>query len=155
MVRLAAAHALAALPPAPEIMAPIWEKAFQDADEKTVDLALDAVATLGPPAVPKLVHALKYPKVRLHVLSVLGKIGPAAAPATAAVTELIADKDDEVAYEAMMTLAKIGPGAKAAVPELLKVARHPATSRTCRRRPTPWAGSAPTRRRPCPPCTAC
>ena len=47
MVRVAAAHALAALPPAPEISCPIWEKAMQDADRETIDLALDAVATLG------------------------------------------------------------------------------------------------------------
>jgi HEAT repeat protein len=121
MVRVAAAHALAALPPAPEITVPIWEKAMQDADEQTIDLALDAVATLGAPAVPKLVDGLKHEKLRLHVLYVLGKIGPAAAPATPALTALIADKDEDVAHEAMMTLAKIGPGAKAAVPELIVV----------------------------------
>ena len=43
-VRAGAAHALASLPPAPEIMMPIWEKAFQDADEAMVRGALDALA---------------------------------------------------------------------------------------------------------------
>ena len=46
-VRVAAARALAALPPAPEITVPIWEKALQDADETTVRHALDALAALG------------------------------------------------------------------------------------------------------------
>jgi HEAT repeat protein len=121
MVRMAAAHALAGLPPAPEITVPIWEKALENADERTTHLALDAVASLGAPAVPRLVDALKHEKLRGHVIQVLGKIGPAAAPATPALTGLIADKDDDVAYEALMALAKIGPGAKAAVPEVMKV----------------------------------
>ena len=65
---------------------------------------------------PRLVEALKHQKVRLHVLYVLGQIGPAAAPATPALTELITDKDDDVAYEAMMALGKIGPGARRRCP---------------------------------------
>ena len=54
-VRLAAARGLAALPPAPEITGPLWKKQLTDADEKTVLHALDALATLGPPAVPRLI----------------------------------------------------------------------------------------------------
>ena len=118
LVRVAAARALAALPPAPEITAPLWEKALQGADEKTVLHALDALAALGPPAVPRLVDALQHEKLRGQVVYVLGKIGPAAAPATPALAKLIADKDDHVAQEAILALANIGPGAKEAVPAL-------------------------------------
>ncbi len=39
-VRVAAARALAALPPAPEITLPIWEKALKDADATTVQSRL-------------------------------------------------------------------------------------------------------------------
>ena len=117
-VRVAAARALAALPPAPEITAPIWQQALQDADETTVHHALDALAALGAPAVPRLIDALKYPNVRIHVVYVLGQIGPAAAPATEALAKLIGDSNPEVAQEAVLALAKIGPGAKAAVPGL-------------------------------------
>ena len=74
-----AAQALAALPPAPEIMAPIWEKVFQDADETTVRSRSGCLGGVGPQAVPRLIDALKYEKVRGHVAYVLGKIGPAAA----------------------------------------------------------------------------
>jgi HEAT repeat protein len=119
-VRVAAARALASLPPAPEITEPIWKKAFTEADETTVSNALDALAALGPAAVPRLIDALKHEKVRGQVVYVLGKIGPAAAPATEALAKLVADKDDRVAQEAILALAHIGPGAKAAVPALLE-----------------------------------
>ncbi len=109
LVRAAAARALSALPPAPEITAPIWEKALQNADETTVRYALDALAELGPPAVPRLIDALKHEKLRGQVAYVLGQIGPAAAPATDALSKLVDDKNGRVAEEAILALAKIGP----------------------------------------------
>ncbi len=119
-VRQAAAKGLAALPPAPEITGPIFEKAFQDADEATVRSALDAMASLGAQAVPRLVGALKFEKARARVAYILGQIGPAAAPATEELAKLIADKNPRVSEEAVLALAKIGPAAKAAVPALTK-----------------------------------
>ena len=119
-VRQAAARGLAALPPAPEITMPIFEKAFQDADEATVRSALDAMAGIGAPAVPRLIDALKFEHVRARVAYILGQIGPAAAPATDALAKLIDDKNPRVSEEAVLALAKIGPGAKAAVPALIK-----------------------------------
>ncbi len=119
-VRVTSARALAALPPAPEITLPIWEKALKDADEATMRHAMDALATLGAPAVPGLVAALKHENVRDEVAHILGQIGPAAAPATEALANLVADKDEQTAHEATLALAKIGPGAKAAVPALVK-----------------------------------
>ena len=123
-VRTAAARALAALPPAPEITGPIWEKSMQDADATTIHYALDALAGLGAPAVPRLITALKHEKHRREIISVLGRMGPAAAPATDALAALIADKNDQVADEAILALANIGPGAKAAVPALAKALRQ-------------------------------
>jgi len=120
LVRAAAAHALSALPPAPEITVPIWEKALQDADETTVRNALNALATLGPPAVPRLIDALKHEKLRINVVYVLGQIGPDAALATPALAKLLGDKDERVAQEAALSLAKIGPAAKDAVPTLVQ-----------------------------------
>jgi HEAT repeat protein len=120
-VRVAAARALASLPPAPEITAPIWEKALQDADETTVTHALDALASLGAQAVPRLVDALRHEKTRGQIAYILGQIGPDAAAATPALAALLAVKNERVAHEAALALAKIGPGAKAAVPLLVKV----------------------------------
>jgi HEAT repeat protein len=118
-VRVAAARALAALPPAPEITLPIWEKAMKGADATTVHYALDALASLGAPAVPRLVDILgKHKKLRVEVVYTLGQMGPVAAPATDALAKLVADKDVNLATEAVLALGKIGPAAKGAVPAL-------------------------------------
>jgi len=119
-VRVAAARALAALPPAPEITAPIWEKALKDADETTMRHAMDALAALGAPAVPRLIDALKYEKFRVDVVYALGRIGPAAAPATSALAKLVDDKNSRVAHEAIIALGNIGPAAKDAVQALVR-----------------------------------
>ena len=119
MVRLVAARALAALPPAPQITLPILEKALKGADETTVQGALNALATIGAPAVPHLVNILENHKgLRVQAAYVLGQIGPDAAPATDALAKLVDDRDLNLATEAALALAKIGPGAKAAVPAL-------------------------------------
>ena len=119
-VRQVAARALAALPPAPELVIPIWEEAMKDADAKTVYHALDALATLGEPAVPRMVGLLEtHDQLRVEVTYVLGQMGPAAAPATDALAKLVADEDLQLATEAALALGKIGPAAKDAVPALI------------------------------------
>jgi HEAT repeat protein len=124
MVRVAAARALSALPPEPEITVPLWEKAFQDADETTVMAAMDALAALGPAAVPRLIEGLKHEKARGSIAYVLGKIGPDAAPASGALAGLVGDKNERVAEEAILALANIGPGAKEAVPSLIEALKE-------------------------------
>jgi HEAT repeat protein len=119
MVRVVAARALAALPPAPEITIPILEKALKDADPTTMRYALDALATIGAPAVPKLVAVLEQQKeLRVAVAYTLGQMGPDAAPAAPALAKLVADEDLNLATEAVLALGKIGPAAKSAVPAL-------------------------------------
>ena len=61
---------------------------------------------------PRLIEGLKLPKARANIASVLGRIGPAAAPATTALAEYVEDKDAHVAEEAIMALGAIGPAAK-------------------------------------------
>ncbi|MBN2294374.1 MAG: HEAT repeat domain-containing protein [Pirellulales bacterium] len=118
-VRVMAARALAALPPAPDITIPIWEKAMENADATTVRHALDALAALGKPAVPRLVEILeKYKELRVEVVYTLGQMGPAAADATDALSKLVADENVQLATEAILALGQIGPAAKSAVPAL-------------------------------------
>ena len=115
MVRAAAAHALAALPPALKS----WPRSGKRLSKTRMRNGRNGARRRGPVGGAGRAEAgprLEVSEGALHVLSVLGKIGPAAAPATAAVTELIADKDDDVAYEALMTLAKIGPGPRQPCP---------------------------------------
>jgi HEAT repeat protein len=82
--------------------------------------AMDALAELGAAAVPRLTDALKHEKFRVDVVYALGRIGPAAAPATGELAKLVEDKDARVAHEATIALGEIGPGAKDAVPALTK-----------------------------------
>ena len=137
MVRQTVAHALLSLPPAPEITMPIWAKVFQDADDATIHQALGAVVAQGAPAVPRLIDALKNQKARGYVIFALGQMGATAAPATNALAALVDDKDPLIAQEAALSLAKIGPAAKGAVPELAKVLAGGDAAKDSRRRLRP------------------
>src|SRR5207244_3185775 len=79
---------------------------------------LDALASLGPAAVPRLIEALKHENMRAQVAYTLGQIGPPAAPAADALAKLLSSKDPKVFSEAAFALAKIGPGAAASVSAL-------------------------------------
>src|SRR5262249_15373749 len=129
-VRNVAARAIASLPPAPEIMIPLWEKMVQSADEPTMRAALNALAGLGPAAVPRLIDMLKYPKLRPQVIYLIGANGAAAAAATEPLTKLLSDPDDRVAAEAALALGSIGAPAKGAVPALIAAIDHEEASRT-------------------------
>ncbi len=117
--REASARALSTLPPNPQVGGPIFEQALANADDASRRYLLDAVAGLGAPVVPKLIDVLKYEPLRGEVASVLGRIGPAAAPATGALAKLVGDEDPNVSSEAAYALGAIGPDAKAAVPALV------------------------------------
>jgi HEAT repeat protein len=124
-VRAAAARALSSLPPSPEITGPIVERALASADETTTHYMLDAIAALGPQAVPRLTAALKHEALRAQVANILGRIGPASAPATGALAKLVNDPDPNVGIEAAHALANIGPAAKDAVPALVEALKNP------------------------------
>jgi HEAT repeat protein len=124
-VRVSAARALSALQLDPAITFPIFEKVLENADPTTVRHALDALATLGARAVPRLTAALKHEPLRVQAAYTLGQIGPEAAPATAALAELLSSNSPTAANEAAMALAKIGPAAKASVPALVAALEKP------------------------------
>ena len=138
--RVAAARALAALPPAPEITLPIFEKAFKSGNETTVQYALDALARLGAPAVPKLVEALKHGKLRPQIIQVLRQIGPAAAPATDALAALVDDPDEEVSRAPSWRSPRLAPGPKARSRRWSNRSSSP-RDKTRTRLSTPWAAS--------------
>jgi HEAT repeat protein len=119
-VRVAAARALGALPPAPEITLPILEKMLKDSDAATAQYALDALASIGPKAVPRLIELLKHKDLRVQVVYILGQIGPGAAPAVEELAKLINEQDKHLATETVIAIGKIGPDAKSAVPALTK-----------------------------------
>lgn len=129
-VRATAARALASMDPDPEIAAPILEDALRDADEETIQYALDAVAGLGPVMIPQLTRALQFETLRPRVAFVLGEMGPDAEPAVEALVELIDAPSRQTQREALLALAKIGPAAEVAVPALIKaLEQHESTCR--------------------------
>jgi len=120
LVRKMAARALGDLKPAPEILQPAMERVFQGADDAAIYEALDALAGVGPTAVPRLISALKREKVRPYVVYMLGQIGAASKPAVPELAKLLNDENPDVRHETAIALAKIGPNAKEAVPALAK-----------------------------------
>ena len=58
---------------------------------------------------PRLIDALKREKFRPEIIYTLGRIGPAAAPATEALSKFVEDKNSRVANEAIIALGDIGP----------------------------------------------
>jgi HEAT repeat protein len=124
-VQLAAARGLAALRLSPDILLPVVEKALANADEATIRHALDGLAALGAPAVPRLTDALKHESIRARVAYTLGQIGPPAAPASGALAKLLDSKDSKTFSEVAFALAKIGPGAAASVPALIAALKQP------------------------------
>jgi HEAT repeat protein len=127
-VRLTAARALSSLQLDSQITLPIFEQVLADSDETTVLHALDALASLGKAAVPRLTAALEHERLRAPIAYILGQIGPDAAHATDALASLADDPNARVASESVLALAKIGPQAKAAVPKLLAALDQPECS---------------------------
>jgi HEAT repeat protein len=85
--------------------------------------AADALAAIGGPAVPVLIKALADPSLRGLAFAVLERLGPAAAPAAHALSELLVNLDEQTSTQAAITLGAIGPDAKEAVPALLALVK--------------------------------
>lgn len=117
-VSLPAANALAYFDPkAPELIAPLMAEIEMGESLRDVVSIVRKIKESAAPAVPKLAEALHQPDSdKYSLLDMLGAIGPAAAPATEEIVEIL--KDDQFRYTATRTLEKIGPGAKNAAPAL-------------------------------------
>lgn len=124
-LRTAAARALIDLDPDPEIVRPALDKAMEGADPEVLDHVLDALASLGEKAVPRLIAALKHEEVRPRAAAILARIGPTAKAAVPALIEALGDKNPETRSEVLFALAAIGPGAKQAVPAVARALSDP------------------------------
>lgn len=120
-VRSAAVQVLLDANPKADVLLPALDAALQDAPEEVVAETLDAVARMGEASLPRLTAALKQEKLQARAARILGRMGPAAAPAVEPLTGLLDSPDARVRREAMFALAKIGPSASSAVPPLMKV----------------------------------
>ena len=120
-VRRAAARAFAEINPPPEVVAPVLIKAIQDEDEAVIGNAVDALASLGPAIVPRIVkNGLTNKDLQLHAVRCLAKIGPAAKEAAPALAEALKDAEGEYRREVQFVLGMFGADSAPAVPELIK-----------------------------------
>ena len=85
------------------------------------ETAADSLVRIGAAAVAPLIRELTSPdpEVRWQVTTLLGRIGPDAAPAVPELIRLLDDEDPRVGRAAARTLGQIGPDAAAAVPALI------------------------------------
>ncbi len=114
-VRHAAVHGLIDLDSKAERIFPTIKLAIRAADKESLSYALEALESLGPPAVPILIDALRYQSVRPLAASILGRMGPVAKEATPALAEIVSkDKDVRARCAALLALGGIGPGAAVA-----------------------------------------
>ncbi|HYV35532.1 MAG TPA: HEAT repeat domain-containing protein, partial [Gemmataceae bacterium] len=124
--RHAAADALGKLgpkAPAPAIDALVT--ALGDEDVAVRRAAGSALLAIGEPALKPLAASLtSFNRVaQLMSLTVLARFGPDALPVVEELTEALKDPDLDVRIHAARALEAVGPRAKAAVPDLVKVSR--------------------------------
>lgn len=86
-------------------------------------MASEALARIGPPAVPQVRQLLHDPRpeIRVKGADILAEIGPDAKDAVPDLTALLSDPDADVRAAAAHALGQIGPSASDAVPALLDV----------------------------------
>ena len=115
--RAAAARALAELNPDPAMLRPLLSKAMAAAGPEARDEILDAIATLGKEAVPRLIEVLQSdPAARPRAAAIIARIGPEAKQAVPALVGAMSDRNVATRIEVLFALAAVGPEAKAAVP---------------------------------------
>ncbi len=125
-VRHAALDALAEIEPGKRLVVPLLLKALKDKDSVVVKRAVHALANRGKDIVPAMIQALKDDRTEFYALLVLHEIGPDAKDAVPAIRDVLHEANEPYQrQEAAMTLGMIGPGAAAAVPELITLLDDP------------------------------
>ncbi|TWT34373.1 HEAT repeat domain-containing protein [Blastopirellula retiformator] len=120
MVRRQAIGALQAIHPDRQKVVGLFAKLLSDADPAVRLRVMHAIADAGKPAVPGLAMALKNEKSAFWACLVLREIGPDAAEAAPALTELLPGAPIETRREAILALASMPEAAKASVPAIAK-----------------------------------
>ncbi len=108
-----------------EIVAPLLVSALRDKDSRVVGNAIAALAELGPKALKNVGEALGNRALRPYAVGLIRRMGPEAESAVPAIIKALEEEpqtDDDVQFrrEVQFALAAIGPGARAAVPVLIR-----------------------------------
>src|SRR5437899_428830 len=110
-VRLGAARSLAALGPEAKDAVPALGQSLRSDAKNYWDAGM-ALGSIGKPAVTELMVALAHPDPRVRRVAAwsLGKVGPEAIGATAALLKALDDEHDYVRVPAADALSALGPG---------------------------------------------
>jgi hypothetical protein len=97
--------------------------ALRDKDDGVRQSASEAMAMMGPPAIPSLTKAIRDDDyfVRQSAGEALAKMGPTAIPS---LIEALGDERYDVRWAAIESLGKMGPDAKSAIPALSRTLRE-------------------------------
>lgn len=138
-VRAAAANAITTVMPHPPaaVTAPLL-RALGDPEREVREAALDALARVRPvalqtaPAVLRVLREDPSPGARGAAARTLGEIETAHPSVTQALIDALHDADRFVRQEAVRALARIGPPARAAIPDLTRIVGNPSEDATVR-----------------------
>ena len=124
-VRQAAARAMVEFDVDREVVAPLLVKALEDKDPTVVANAIAALASLGPKALGHIDDALANKSLRHYAVRLVARLGGEADVAVPALIDALGKQTDspedlEFTREAQFALSAIGPGAKDAIPALVK-----------------------------------
>ncbi|REJ64572.1 MAG: HEAT repeat domain-containing protein [Planctomycetota bacterium] len=109
-LRTAAAEALVLLDADPRIVRKPMLAALASADEESRQAMLSTIARLGEKVVPRLREALKNPEGRPYVATILGEIGPDAAPAVPDLVAALEGESADVRAQILFAIGNIGEG---------------------------------------------
>ncbi len=111
---------IAQVGPPNESLLPILAASVRSPDRSTGIPGITAIAKFGPPSVPYLIDFLSdpSPQIRERAASWIGQPDHPGAPAVGALRPLLRDADDHVRESTLLAIMRIGPEARAALPEL-------------------------------------
>jgi HEAT repeat protein len=118
-VREAAARGLFELHLPPDQVVPVLGDLLSDKDPVIRANVVEAFASLGEKALPRLIRALENDDTQALAVEVIHRLGPKAKAAVPALILELKDPDADYRREVEFALASIGPDAKDAVPELI------------------------------------
>jgi HEAT repeat protein len=122
-VRATAVRGLVDMRAASETLVPAMSRIVEEGPAELRDDALSVLQSVGEPAVPALVNAMKFPEVRPRAAAILGRIGPQAKAAVPALVDLTKSDDPTARRQALLALAAMGPAAHAAAPAAIGALR--------------------------------
>ena len=119
-VRVAAATSISQLAKDPSIVVPLLVKMIETEDPLFASRIIETIVVRGEKAIPFLLEALKYERSAYWACLAIEEMGEIASPTVPALVDLLDRRpDDSLKLQALLAIAKIGPTAVAASPQVL------------------------------------